>query len=416
MGIPFQFQRTQPSPYAWLSAPPQPDVQPSVASQPPADLYSPIPDVPNLTPNDSSSVRIMRQGDFRPKLDATISDPLEAQKALRQNLELYEPQKSHGLARLGPVVPSALAGAGAGGGWGALGGLGIGLLMSKLDPTFTERMKKQRELAKTNQIIGTLQGEKDANIQDKLRQAQLGNIQSEIESRKVQPRLAAEEAKQEQRKGDIATLLTMHQRLGHYNPADLNDAGSQTLLSRARELGVESSLVPYSAKETADKVPPHLTVGDTVFERGDDGTWKPATGLPTVAPKSTSDASFTNAQIQTSINEALREKAKVASALRDTAQTVPDIQGGRDYGTKKPNPIYEDLQKHDRNLDNQIREWRMKLKPESVGPKTSGAIKPARDGKFHYTPDQIRQSLAPGQTYEEIYGKLKANPRVIIEE
>lgn len=348
---------------------------------------------------------------IRPKLDPTITDPLEAQKALRQNLELYEPQKSHGLARLGPIVPSALAGAGAGGGWGALGGLGIGLLMSKLDPTFTERVRKQKELAKTNQTIGTLQGEKEADTQDKLRQAQLGNIQSEIENRKIQPRLHAEQAQRDQRKNDVATLLTMHRRLGHYNPADLNDAGSQALRKRAQELGVEDSLVPYSAKEASDKAPVPVKGPDGSMYLWDGDTYKPAPGLPTVAPKSTSDASFTNAQIRTSIDEAENEKKTLG---QPPPTEVDDIVQGENRG-KKVNPAYVHWSQRYNQLDDQIRHLRTQLKPESVGPKTSAAVKPASDGKFHYTPVQIRQSLQPGQTYEDIYQKLKANPKVVID-
>lgn len=41
---------------------------------------------------------------------------------------------------------------------------------------------------------------------------------------------------------------------------------------------------------------------------------------------------------------------------------------------------------------------------------------PGRDGKYHYTPDQIRQSLKPGQTYENVLQQLSSRPNVIIDQ
>lgn len=38
------------------------------------------------------------------------------------------------------------------------------------------------------------------------------------------------------------------------------------------------------------------------------------------------------------------------------------------------------------------------------------------DGKFHYTPDQIRRSLKPGQNYNDVLRQLQARPNVVIDQ
>jgi hypothetical protein len=43
-------------------------------------------------------------------------------------------------------------------------------------------------------------------------------------------------------------------------------------------------------------------------------------------------------------------------------------------------------------------------------------FKPAQDGKYHYTPDQIRGALKPGQTYDDVVRQLSARPNVIIDQ
>ncbi len=401
--IPFTFNRTS-SPYRWLSTPPQP------VDQPPADQYLPTPDVPNLTPND------LYEGNraIRPKLDPTISDPLEAQRALRQNLELYEPQKSHGIKRLAPVVPTVAAGAQAGGGWGALGGLGVGLLMSKLDPTFADRIKKQRELGKTNQTIGVLQGERDADVQDKLRQAQLGNIQAETEALqhptpKPRPsafRVLAQDEGGLKKGTKIAT---------EFNPQTGKWEDTGRILDLPNEKAESDKI--GSATRIVNEGEYGLPAGTKIhlMPNGEDALVndKPLVAEPAPTDKVGPNVAFINQNISQSIADAQGEKAKIKDALANTAEYLPDTQDTNGAVVKHPNPIYKDLQDRDRALDTQIREWRMKLKPE---PKSSGPIKPAKDGKFHYTEAQIRASLQPGQSYEEIYAKLKARSNVVIDE
>jgi hypothetical protein len=47
-------------------------------------------------------------------------------------------------------------------------------------------------------------------------------------------------------------------------------------------------------------------------------------------------------------------------------------------------------------------------------PPATGPIKPAKDGKYHYTTDQIR--AAAGANFDKVYAQLKANPKVKIDE
>lgn len=384
MPTPFQFQRKTPSSYAWLSTPPQPDVPPPPSNLPSLDPNLPIPNVDSGNTNQVSmegrAPLIVSDNGFpkiMPKLGLDSEGQLEAQKQRRVALQDYEPQKSHGLKRLGPVVPAVTAGAGAGGGWGALGGLGVGLLMSKLDPAFSDRMKKQRELAKINQTIGTLENERSGDVQDKLRQAQLGNINAETgallhPTPKPRPsafrvltkdegplkkgtKIATEFNTQTGQWEDTGRVLDLAEK-----KAAPDRVGGQTRILAEGEYGL-----PAGTKI-------HL------MPNGEDAVVnsKPLVAEP--APSRTTDVSFGNQQIKTSIAEAQTEKAKIKDALASTAEYLPDTQDANGAVVKHPNPIYKDLKDQDRALDKQIREWRMKLKPEpkSATPKLTieGAI------------------------------------------
>lgn len=60
-----------------------------------------------------------------------------------------------------------------------------------------------------------------------------------------------------------------------------------------------------------------------------------------------------------------------------------------------------------------------KAQPEpdvpASAPQATGPAKPADDGKYHYTEEQIRAALKPGQTYEDVLSKLKARSNVVID-
>ena len=126
----------------------------------------------------------------------------------------------------------------------------------------------------------------DANIIRRGKQAQVeGQEQENIYNQGRPAREAAKIAEQSgkaqeaERDQQISRLLTMHGRLGHYNPDDPNDRSSQQIKAEAERLGVD--LVPYTEK---DRVPQRQSVTidgvTTIFERGDDGEWVPAKGLP----------------------------------------------------------------------------------------------------------------------------------------
>jgi hypothetical protein len=74
----------------------------------------------------------------------------------------------------------------------------------------------------------------------------------------------------------------------------------------------------------------------------------------------------------------------------------------------------QDLEQRRDELQLQIKDARDALQSSSVPSSPQSAVRP--DGKYHYTPDQIRRALRPGQSYESVLRQLQSRPNVVIDQ
>lgn len=416
MNLPFEFRRKTPSPQAlrFLSSvepsEPMSPLPPGVLPEPPADLGLGVGEPARVAVDPNIPLLAPKGG--RPKLLPRLrpEDELAGQKQLRTAVHDYEPEKASWKEFLPFIINATLSG-GKYGLPGLLGAAGASIAQKYIQPKMPNEVWKQKQLGETDKRIEGLE-------KDEVRDLQKADVLSEIESRRLKPRLEREGREQQEKEKRIANLLTMHDRLGHYRPEDVNDIGSQQLKAQAQELGID--LVPYEAPEKASAVPPHLTVGDTVFERDKSGNWAPAKGLPKVPPKASEEKPDYETRAAYFIK---RQKEKEAEAADLDQRITAIVPAGQD---NQGNAVYTDQQKaavqrlttQRQQALNDANDFRTKGDEAATMPasKTQGAVKPAKDGKWHYTADQIRASLQPGQTYEEIYAKLRANPSVVIDE
>jgi hypothetical protein len=181
---------------------------------------------------------------------------VEYQDKLVTDLESMPAEK---MSRKGGALYGFLRGLATGG----LVGGGIGALTGAIAPGRTAELKHRDQIAKAS-------GKLDTAIE---REGKL----SVIDERRRHPEKEMAAALRAEREKRIANLMTMHGRAGHYNPDDPSDKASQVIKAQAEALGVADQLIPYTG---GDKVPPHLVVDDTVYERGPNGDWRPAEGLP----------------------------------------------------------------------------------------------------------------------------------------
>lgn len=359
--LPFTFKRNFPNRYLgqYENAPDQ------VAPQ----QVQPIaPAITNLPP--LSGMDLTRAGG-RPLPDSNISDQLTRQEDYSDQLGEYKPRKAGGWKRwLVPIALSALAGgANRGGLASAAGGAIVGALKGEFDPTEQDRNWKEREQAKTEHSIGNLTNRA-------FRKAQTANVQDEVRARQLKPSVDAATTARQEREKRIANLLTMHDRLGHYHPDDINDIPSQQIKQQAKELGVDAEFVPYDAKEKNETKPEIVAITNedgtvTHFERQKDGNFVTAKGLPPSYPKAalTEDVSFGNAQIEQSVNEMQGERDKIGDYLKIVPKTVKKING-QGYEEEVENPEYKDQMGRYRDLDDKIRAAKMQMKaPKMLAPR-----------------------------------------------
>jgi len=415
MNLPFEFKRKTPSPQAlrFLSSvgpsEPMSPLPPGVLPEPPADLGL---EMNTRVPLDSNIPLLAPKGG-RPKLLPRLrpEDELAGQQQLRTAVGDYEPEKASWKEFLPYIINATLSG-GKHGPMGLLGAAGTAIAQKYIQPKMPNEAWKAKQLGETDKRIEGLE-------KDETRDLQQEDVRSEIALRRLKPRLEREGREQQEKEKRIANLLTMHDRLGHYRPEDINDIGSQQLKAQAQELGID--LVPYEAPEKASAVPPHLTVGDTVFERDKSGNWAPAKGLPKVPPKASEEKPDYETRAAYFIKRQKEKEAEAADLDQQINAIVPagqDNQGNAVY-TDQQKAVVQRLTTQRQQALNDANDFRTKGDEAAtmpVAPKTQGTVKPAKDGKWHYTVDQIRASLQPGQTYEEIYAQLKANPKVVIEE
>ena len=214
-----------------------------------------------VTPTDASTATddVTSAGESqptRPRL-AYPKGTVEYQDKLLTDLENNTPEK---LSRGKSAKYGFLRGLQTGG----LGGGLIGAAVGAIAPGATSDMKQRDEIKKaTNKLDTAITREGKLSV---------------IEERRRQPEKEYQNYLRQEREKRIANVMTMHDRLGHYNPDDPNDRGSQIIKAQAKALGIDDELVPYTK---AGSAPPHADVDGVRFERQADGSWKAATGLPT---------------------------------------------------------------------------------------------------------------------------------------
>lgn len=205
----------------------------------------------------------------------------------------------------------------------------------------------------------------------------------------------------------------------------------------------------------------------TTLQSDDYGkTWKEAPGLESAAPPVAPDVSALNAPDIQSLSKQLQsdqaelaqhqqEIAKKHGAWKQQAEVAYEAALS-DYkaaasayaaDNMKPKPgtppnrkdFYDRIQNNDpdylsgdyesvanrvKELQGTIKENKDKVNGLQREVRAAGAkptrggstYRPSSDGKYHYTPAQIRAALKPGQTYEGILNQLKANPQVVLDQ
>jgi hypothetical protein len=152
---------------------------------------------------------------------------------------------------------------------GLAGAAGAGVV-GAVDRSVPLRMRREAEIART-------QGQIEQETALRANAANLQNLEARPFYEAARLRQQQTGAVQSARRAEIADLLTMHGRAGHYNPSDPNDSASQLLKRESDRLGIQ--LVPYE-KNQKDAVPPRTEIEGVTYERTGAGKWAPAAGLP----------------------------------------------------------------------------------------------------------------------------------------
>jgi hypothetical protein len=336
---------------------------------------------------------------------------LDKARARRRELQTYEPQKSHGLRRLAPL-PEGLARGAKYGPWGTLGGGAVAALMALLNPKYADEKWKEKQLAQTGETIQGLEGEQTQGIENQIRQAQLNEIQNPLKKPRPTSYRVLTQDEGNLKKGtkvgrefdektgqwvDTGTVLDLPEE----ERADNKISGVTRIVAEGEYEGIPAG--------TEIRLMPD---GSDVVREG-----KPL--IAKVAP--TEKQPKDSADYATRANWYYKKQGEAdatAKSLKKQADLIVPQAGYDLTADQKANK--EDLLRRAAKAEEDARSYRDKgdeaaTMLKSLAPKT-GTVKPAKDGKYHYTPDQIRGSLQPGQTYEEIYAKLKANPKVKIDE
>src|SRR5262245_58094442 len=208
--------------------------------------------------------------------DATSELPtyrgLEAQaNRVRQLENAPLPKLSRKRAALGGLLYGLSQGLATGNVAAGVGGGLAGLTAGAVAPHRQARIQREQEISKANAEF--------------MRSAKRASVMGDIEAsaamaaeRRAQPGLKRAEIIAQARKDDIARVVTMHGRAGHYDPTDPKDESSQQILAEAKRLGIEKQLTPYSKDAPA----PHTTVVDGVTYQYNpkNNDWAEAKGVP----------------------------------------------------------------------------------------------------------------------------------------
>lgn len=354
---------------------PRPDVPVDESSPPPPSALPPLPrdllPSTNLTASDYYS----QNHAVRPKIDPDVRDPMSDYE---RNLIAYQPQKE---SKKKIALRTAL-GFLFGGIPGAVGTLGGELL----DRRGHDRNWQQNELARVGKVQDQIGDRRRSGLQEGLIRSQIGENEAQAERARREP-LQREPG------------YTLGEGQVRYDAK-----GNVISTGPAKQAAERQGLV--RTRKNADGTE------STLISRDNGRTWEAVDDLTSAAPPEKADTSgFTNDQLTKAIAEAQSERDLIDERLKTTPKTIPT----NTLGVEAPNPEYHQLEERSRKLHSDILDWKTKMKAPTLT--RGGASKPARDGRFHYTPAQIRaKAEASGVSYDALLNTLKGNKQVVIDQ
>lgn len=244
----------------------------------------------------------------------------------------YEPQKGGG--GWWPKIRAAIAGFAAGGPVGAAAGFGSRALREKFEPTLVDQEWKAQQMGQIAPALETIRQTRKDRLAEESTRANTDLARARTEALKREKKTAGR-------------VIERSDGVYMINP----------------ETG--------KAEKVAGIPPEAGRPGTTRYVSRPDGVYGinaehpqgfKVTGIPGIPGKDTEDVSFSNAQIQQAIAEAQAEQKKIDEGMKGIPPTIEatDIL----TGTKKmaPNPEYTYNMTRRRQLDDDIRNWRLKLK------------------------------------------------------
>ncbi len=330
--------------------PEQPIAQPNLLAATPAPAMDPNAMVsPSGQIMDEASTRPARRVETdkrgRPMRNITMQgDDQTLDYAGRVNQ--YEPQEGGG--GWWPKIRAAIAGFAAGGPVGAASAFGVRALREKFEPKLADQEWKRRESGQVAPAVESIRtARKDARAED-LADANIGLAKARTDALK--------------------------------NPR-------QNARIIERKDGVYMLNAKTNKFEKVQEIPPEAGAPSAAryFKAGNGEVWKidaanpegvRVRNIPGSPGKDAEDVTFGNEQIQRAISDAEAEQAKIDKALPGIPLTIE----ATDFltGTKKQvsNPEYTYNMTRRRQLDDDIRNWRIKLKSPKKGASRSAQDDP----------------------------------------
>lgn len=245
---------------------------------------------------------------------------------------MYEPQEGGG--GWWPRIRAAIGGFAAGGPIGAASAFGTRMLREKFQPQLADQEWKAEQMEQVAPAVESIRQARKDRLAERGAEANIDLAKARTDALK-NPR---QNARIIERKNGVYMLNT---KTGRF--------------------------------EKIEEIPPEPSAPTNAryFKAGNGEVWKVdaehpegvrVRNIPGAPGKDTEDVSFSNAQINRAIAEAQAEQAKIDAALPGIPMTIEatDIL----TGTKKmvANPEYTYNMTRRRRLDDQIRNWRLKLK------------------------------------------------------
>lgn len=234
-----------------------------------------------------------------------------------------------------PKIRAALSGLAVGGPAGAAVAFGTRALREHLDPTLGSREYRNQELGRVAPAVEAIRNRtKDAaDIAGKTASTNLANARTKA---LTDPKAKAVNMRIVERKDGVYAIDPVSlktEKIGDI-PPEAGSPGSTRYISRADGVYGINDAHPNGFK---------------------------ISGIPGNKGKDAEDVTFGNQQINQAISEAQAEQAKIDAGMANIPQTIESTDI---FGAKKmvPNPQYTYNMTRRRQLDDQIRNWRIKLK------------------------------------------------------